>query len=86
VEDFWVIGGASVYAAFLPYADEVVMTEIDARFDADTWAPVLDGGWRRGTRDPAEGWSISSTGLRYATSRWARAGAPVAAPEETGRR
>ncbi|SDY72786.1 dihydrofolate reductase [Modestobacter sp. DSM 44400] len=90
-DDFWVIGGASVYAAFLPHADEVVMTEIDARFDGDTWAPVLDASWRRSAREPAAGWSVSSTGLRYATSRWDRAGAAVADPAvpdpaETGRR
>jgi dihydrofolate reductase len=85
-EDFWVIGGASVYAAFLPHADEVVITEIDARFDGDTWAPALDGEWRQSSRDPAEGWSVSSTGLRYAVSRWIRAGAVVPAHGETGRR
>ena len=75
--DLWVIGGASVYAAFLPHADEVVMTEIDARFEGDTWAPAFDDGWARSARDPAEGWSVSSTGLRYATSRWRRAGAAL---------
>jgi dihydrofolate reductase len=85
-DDFWVIGGASVYAAFLPHADEIVMTEIDARFHGDTWAPVLDEGWRRSSREPAGGWSVSSTGLRYAVSRWNRAGAAVPAHGETGRR
>jgi dihydrofolate reductase len=85
-DDFWVIGGASVYAAFLPHAAEIVMTEIDARFDGDTWAPVLDEGWWRTSREPAEGWSVSSTGLRYAISRWNRADAAVPAHGETGRR
>jgi dihydrofolate reductase len=75
-EDFWVIGGASVYAAFLPHADAIVMTEIDARFDGDTWAPALDEGWRRNSRTPEEGWALSTTGLRHAASLWVRADAP----------
>ena len=29
--DLWVIGGGAVYAAFLPHADAVVVTEVDAR-------------------------------------------------------
>jgi dihydrofolate reductase len=71
----WAIGGARVYAAFLPHASSVVVTQIDASFPADTWAPALDDGWRPGSRTPAHGWSTSSTGLRYATTRWVRAAA-----------
>jgi dihydrofolate reductase len=70
--DFWVIGGAGVYTAFLPVATEIVITEIDASFDGDTYAPDLPEGWRRESRTPAEGWSESSTGLRYAVSVWRR--------------
>jgi dihydrofolate reductase len=73
--DIWVIGGASVYAAFLPHASALVVTEIDARFPADTWAPALDTQWQRSSRMPAAGWSVSTTGLRYAVTRWVRAGA-----------
>ena len=35
----WVIGGARVYGAALPHADELVLTEVDAEFDADTFFP-----------------------------------------------
>ena len=39
-----VIGGAELYALALPRADELVLTEIDARFDADrffpSWSPA----------------------------------------------
>ena len=73
-EDIWVIGGGSVYAAFLPHASALVVTEIDARFPADTWAPALDTQWQRSSRLPAEGWSVSATGLRHAVTRWVRAG------------
>ena len=36
------IGGAAVYAAALPLADELVLTEIDADFEADTFFPPWD--------------------------------------------
>jgi dihydrofolate reductase len=72
-DDFWVIGGRGVYSAFLPVADEIVITEIDETFAGDTYAPDLPEGWRRESRTPAEGWSESSTGLRYAVSVWRRA-------------
>jgi dihydrofolate reductase len=42
-ERVFVIGGAEVYAASLPFADELVLTEIDADVDGDTLFP----GWDR---------------------------------------
>ncbi|PZA23290.1 dihydrofolate reductase, partial [Modestobacter versicolor] len=62
--DLWVIGGGGVYAAFLPHATEVVVTEVDADVAGDTWAPPLDAGWLPGARVPAAGWAESSGGLR----------------------
>ncbi|MBL8305714.1 MAG: dihydrofolate reductase [Rubrivivax sp.] len=38
----FVIGGAEVYAAALPLAQELVLTEIDADLEGDTWFPVFD--------------------------------------------
>ena len=35
----FVIGGANVYAQALPFADELVLTEIDQDFDGDTHFP-----------------------------------------------
>ena len=79
-DDVWVIGGGGVYAGFLPHADEVVTTEIDATFPGDTYAPALDAGWRRAARVPGEGWLRSSSGLRFAVSVWTRdGGAPATA-------
>jgi dihydrofolate reductase len=72
--DVWVIGGGGVYAGFLPHAAEVVTTEIDAAFPGDTFAPELDGEWRRVARTPGEGWLRSSSGLRFAVSVWTRDG------------
>jgi dihydrofolate reductase len=68
----WVIGGGAVYAAFLPHADRLVVTDVDLQVAGDTRAPTVGAEWRRTTRSPAEGWATSSTGLRYAVSEYAR--------------
>lgn len=82
----WVIGGGAVYAAFLPHAHRLVVTDVDVQVDGDTWAPVLDGTWRPTARTPELGWSESSSaGLRYAVTEYERAvvGGPV--PERAAR-
>jgi dihydrofolate reductase len=71
--DLWVIGGGRVYAAFLPYADRVVVTDVDTTVDGDTWAPELGPEWVRVSRAPETGWTASAAGLRYAVSEYARA-------------
>jgi dihydrofolate reductase len=38
----FVIGGAAVYAAALPLADDLLLTEIDADIDGDTVFPAFD--------------------------------------------
>lgn len=38
----FVIGGAEIYALALPLADELVLTEIDAELDGDTFFPAWD--------------------------------------------
>ncbi|MEO7151820.1 MAG: dihydrofolate reductase [Burkholderiaceae bacterium] len=40
----FVIGGAQIFEQALPRADELVLTEIDASFDADTFFPALPPG------------------------------------------
>ena len=66
--DVWVIGGGTVYPAFLPHATEVVVTEVDAELPGDTWAPPLDDGWTEVVRTPASGWAESTSGLRFRVS------------------
>jgi dihydrofolate reductase len=69
--DCWVIGGGDVYRAFLPRATRALVTDIDLDVDGDTTAPALDG-WTLASRDPATGWHVSKTDLRYAFSDWSR--------------
>ncbi|MGH8796397.1 MAG: dihydrofolate reductase [Caldimonas sp.] len=59
----YVIGGASIYAAALPRANELVLTEIDADLDADTFFPAWNRADFRQTshrmqRSP-QGWDYS---------------------------
>ena len=70
--DVWVIGGGTVYPAFLPHAEEVVVTEVDAQLPGDTFAPALDDGWLLAARRPDDGWAESAAGLRFRVSRWRR--------------
>ena len=72
-ESLWVIGGGEVYAAFLPHADRLVVTDVDAAVDGDTRAPAVDGVWQRVARTPEDGWSVSAVGgLRYAVTEYRR--------------
>lgn len=51
VSNVWVIGGAQIYAQALPLAHTVVVTEIDADFDGDAFAPKLGNEWTETTRE-----------------------------------
>ncbi|WP_395685715.1 dihydrofolate reductase [Caenimonas koreensis] len=57
----WIIGGAQIYSLAAPFADIAVVTEIDADFDGDTFAPTLGANWVETQRERHE----SSTGVRY---------------------
>jgi dihydrofolate reductase len=74
-EPLWVIGGGAVYAGFLPHADRLVVTDVDLDVDGDTWAPPIGPEWSPVGRVPAEGWSASSSGPRYAVTTYARGSA-----------
>ena len=57
----WVIGGAEIYRLAMPLADIAVVTEIDADFEGDTFAPELGPQWREAARER----HVSKTGLGY---------------------
>lgn len=59
--DAWIIGGAEIYRQALPLARTAVVTEIDADFEGDAFAPQFDTGW---TGTPGE-WQSAASGLRY---------------------
>ncbi|GAA4977940.1 dihydrofolate reductase [Kineococcus glutinatus] len=72
--DVWVVGGGRVYAAALPRAERLVVTEIDlvpdGEGDGDVHAPELGPPWRRVAVEPGEGWHVSTGGLRYRIGTW----------------
>ncbi len=50
--EVFVIGGAQLYAAALPRAQRLVVTEIDADFEGDAhWPPVDASQWRETARE-----------------------------------
>jgi len=59
--DAWVIGGAEIYAQALPLAHTAVVTEIDAEFDGDAYAPQFGPEWK----ETARARHISRTGLPF---------------------
>ncbi|HEY3958397.1 MAG TPA: dihydrofolate reductase [Streptosporangiaceae bacterium] len=63
--DLWVIGGAAVYRAALPHADQIVVTEIREHFEGDTHAPDVGR-----SPDSVGSWQQSSTGLHYRFLTW----------------
>jgi dihydrofolate reductase len=61
-DDFWVMGGAAVYTALLPYAGHIVRTRIDLAVEGDTFAPRLGPEWQLTAGADTR---TSDTGVRY---------------------
>ncbi len=51
-DDAFVIGGAEIYRAFLPFAGRIELTEIDGDFGGDAHFTFDRGGWREIAREP----------------------------------
>ena len=50
-DEIFVIGGAQLYAAALPRADRIYLTEVDAAVEGDTYMPEFDlQEWRAGAK------------------------------------
>jgi dihydrofolate reductase len=64
--DVWVLGGAEIYARAMPLANTAVVTEIDADFDGDAYAPQFGPAWTKTQGDP----QVSSTGIRFSFSTY----------------
>jgi dihydrofolate reductase len=62
-DETFVIGGAELYAAALPLADRLQLTEIEASFEGDTYFPSIDQShWRQSARETHH----DDAGLDYA--------------------
>ena len=60
-DEVWVIGGAEVYAQSMQQATRAVVTEIDADYEGDAFAPTFDASWQESTRES----HIAANGLSY---------------------
>jgi dihydrofolate reductase len=61
-EVIWLIGGAQLYAQGLSIASQIVVTEIDADYEGDAYAPLLSpNDWAETHRTS----HISAQGLAY---------------------
>jgi dihydrofolate reductase len=61
-DEFWVMGGAAVYTALLPYAGHIVRTRIELAVEGDTFAPRLGPEWQLTAGADTR---TSDTGVRY---------------------
>lgn len=66
--EVWVIGGAQIYAQALPLAQRVVITDIDADFEGDAFAPELGDDWAESSREQR----ISANGLHFSFCTYER--------------
>lgn len=61
--EIFFIGGGEIYALVLPIADRILATEIDRKYDGDTFFPELEEGiWSETARQSHED---AASGLRY---------------------
>jgi dihydrofolate reductase len=70
-EQMYVIGGAQIYFSLLHYCDEVIVTKIDAVFEADAFFPDLDSNPDWKLIDITD-WAVSVKGYRYCVARYRR--------------
>lgn len=51
--ELFIFGGADIYRLFMPVAERLYITQIDAAFEADTYFPALEPGvWELVSRKP----------------------------------
>jgi dihydrofolate reductase len=56
--DMFVIGGSDVYRQALPFADQMLLTEIDQSPEADTFFPEFNRSeWSEVSREPQDGFA-----------------------------
>jgi dihydrofolate reductase len=59
--DAWIMGGAEIYRQAEPLASTAVVTEIDADFEGDAFAPTLSPAWQETARES----HVAASGLTF---------------------
>ena len=67
----FVIGGAEIYRLFMPVADILYLTHVDAPApdDVDSWMPEYRKDWRL---EEASEWETDPEGIKYRFEKWVR--------------
>lgn len=83
-DDMWVIGGASLYEAFLPHSTHIVRTRILLDAVGDTHAPPLSDEWTpmEGCAASLLGWRRSVNGLMFTVDEMTRHEQSAQAPRD----
>lgn len=68
-DNVFVIGGSTIYEAFLPFCEKCYVTRIDHEFEADTWYPDLDVSPDWETADESEEKFWDGIKFRFVTYR-----------------
>lgn len=63
-EKAFIIGGAQLYKAAMPSAQELIITQIDHTFQADAFFPAIEPACWQCTTEQVP-WLVASNGLRY---------------------
>lgn len=63
--EIYVLGGASIYKEFLPYTDELLLTEIDEEYEADTYFPEYKWMFKEVSREVKEENGVHFAFVRY---------------------
>ncbi len=57
--DVFVVGGSEVYREAMPYADQMLLTEVEQSPEGDAFFPAFTSGdWRETTREPHNGYAF----------------------------
>ena len=60
-DEVFIVGGGEVYAEAMPFAQRMVLTEVDESPEGDTWFPEWSPKqWREVAREPHEGFEIAT--------------------------
>ncbi|MDR2508716.1 MAG: dihydrofolate reductase [Candidatus Ancillula sp.] len=66
-DNAYIIGGAKIYAAFMQYASELIITELDKAFEVDTFAPEIPDSFVVHSQGD---WHKSKTGVNWRVVRY----------------
>jgi dihydrofolate reductase len=67
--EVFVVGGAQLYAAAMPRADRLLLTEVDVQVDGDTFFPPVDPGRWILVQSTT---GVGANGLAFSIDRWER--------------